>query len=87
MSADRARQWPADAALCLRTVSIERLAGEARVSTFAFSRGWFTDDQADRVAIALGVHPSAIWPEWFNVVLTPEDRAEIAFFILRGSAA
>ena len=22
-------------------------------------------DVADRVAIALGLHPSAVWPEWF----------------------
>ena len=28
------------------------------------SAGYLTELQADRAAIALGVHPTAIWPDW-----------------------
>src|SRR5579884_370758 len=46
--------------------------------------GGFTFITADRVAVHLGLHPSCIWPEWFDVALAesrqqsnqeqPEDR-------------
>ena len=33
---------------------------------------WLRWDTADRVAIALGRHPSEIWPEWFTPTLDTE---------------
>lgn len=33
-----------------------------------------TDDEADAKACQLGVHPSLIWPDWFEPALTELDR-------------
>lgn len=37
------------------------------------ARDGLTDRQADHWAIALGSHPSMVWPGWDNAALTPLD--------------
>ena len=32
-----------------------------------------TDDMADRWAVRLGLHPSLVWPDWFDAGLTVVD--------------
>lgn len=32
-------------------------------------QGWLSDRSADRVAIALGRHPSFFWPAWFDAAV------------------
>lgn len=39
------------------------------------NRGWVTVDQADRIACALGVHPSVIWGDlWWWTAAEPEPE-------------
>ena len=35
-------------------------------------------DAADRVAIALGRHPSELWPSWFDITTTPTNSRNSA---------
>jgi len=37
-------------------------------------RQWITERRADRYAVALGVHPCEVWPEWWELP-TSEDVA------------
>jgi lambda repressor-like predicted transcriptional regulator len=60
------RAWIDGAGLTLRQAALVIGVPErtlSRVLTEAERLRW---DTADRVAIALGTHPSAIWPEWFR---------------------
>jgi len=38
------------------------------------TRDWLRYDAADHIAIALGQHPSELWPDWF----TPATAAQLA---------
>ncbi|HEV2890301.1 MAG TPA: helix-turn-helix domain-containing protein [Frankiaceae bacterium] len=38
-----------------------------------FTRDVIRYDAADRVAVALGHHPSELWPEWFAVAAGEDD--------------
>jgi hypothetical protein len=37
-----------------------------------------SDQQADRIAIALGHHPANVWPDWADAALTALDRLYLA---------
>jgi hypothetical protein len=34
-------------------------------------RGWITERQADRFAIALGLHPLILWPDFYDELAVP----------------
>jgi lambda repressor-like predicted transcriptional regulator len=44
----------------------ERWAVNRRTVQRFRSRRWVRRDAADRIAAAMGRHPSEIWPEWFH---------------------
>lgn len=68
-----ARPWPITPALAATEFSRSELARRARIGNDTWALGALTDDQADRVAIAIGVHPSDLWPEWFEVLPPDPD--------------
>ena len=39
-----------------------------------FRRRWLPWDRADQIAIALGQHPSELWPDWFEPILARHDQ-------------
>lgn len=41
--------------------------GARRTSVYRWRRNGLSVLQADRIAIALGLHPSTLWPEWYNI--------------------
>lgn len=54
--------------------SLNQLAMRIGVRQSTLSRALVagcTDEQADRWAVALGFHPSEVWPEWYPE--TPEE--------------
>src|SRR5215469_8987929 len=49
-------------------LALERCSGiPARMLIRYEAEGGFTFLAADRVAVALGVHPASLWPDWFDV--------------------
>ena len=40
--------------------------------------GAFPAEHADAFAVAVGLHPLNLWPEWVGPIASPEDRAEAA---------
>jgi lambda repressor-like predicted transcriptional regulator len=66
------RTYPAEplARYCTdRRLSLRNLAAIGGVSTMT-TRRWVTrglkEHEADRVAISLGLHPSELWPQWWD---------------------
>lgn len=39
------------------------------------SRGWLSTWHADQAAVAAGIHPALLWPDWYS---RPLDGAETA---------
>jgi lambda repressor-like predicted transcriptional regulator len=56
-------EWTLQSPLDMVAVTV----GVARSTIYKWRRSGLTLFQADRVAIALGVHPSTLWPDWFTV--------------------
>lgn len=42
--------------------------GVSESSAKRYRRHGLSDRQADHAAVALGVHPSVLWPDWFDAV-------------------
>jgi len=65
------RRWPIEPV-------VERVGARIIYAKFSsssrniFTYG-FTDRQADLVAVALGLHPCVLWPDWFAAGLTAVD--------------
>jgi hypothetical protein len=49
--------------------------GRERTAVGKWSERGLTPLWADRVAVALGMHPTEVWPEWYAVT---EEHAEAA---------
>ena len=47
------------------TEVVERLQCDRRQFYRYLHEGALTERQADHLAVRIGLHPSAIWPEWF----------------------
>jgi hypothetical protein len=41
--------------------------GVCRSNVYKWKRKGLSITQADRLSIALGLHPSALWPEWYKL--------------------
>ena len=64
---------------------IEAAGSRARVAAALDSgnvaravREGLTDVQADRWAVALGLHPAMVWPGWFDAALRGLDAVHVA---------
>lgn len=44
--------------------------GTGRSTIYKWRREGVTVDTADRIAIALGLHPSTLWPDWYRIPVT-----------------
>jgi len=55
---------------------VSRITGINRHALYANKRNGFTIWQADDIACNLGVHPSAIWPDWYEVTATLDQEAQ-----------
>lgn len=54
---------------------LARALGRNRAQVGKWRQRGVTLDSADRIAVALGLHPVEVWPEWYAVC---EEAAEAA---------
>lgn len=71
------RRWPlqpllqygCDDVLEVQTIRhLARRVGASERTVWRWRLAGLTDQAADWAAIALGVHPCMVWPDWFQVV-------------------
>lgn len=66
----RTIRWPVAPLLATcRVTTIGDVAALVGVSTrtvHRWQRNGLTDTQADRAAVALGLHPANVWPDWWS---------------------
>jgi hypothetical protein len=55
---------------------VARITGINRHTVYNYRRHGLTIWQADDIACNLGVHPSAIWPDWYEVTATLDQEAQ-----------
>ena len=46
--------------------ALASLVGVSDRTLWRWQRSGLNDTQADRAAVALGLHPVSVWPNWFN---------------------
>jgi hypothetical protein len=65
------KRWPIqplfDAAKTTQVFELAYLTGIPARTIHRWMHAGISDHQADRAAIALGLHPSLIWTEWFDI--------------------
>lgn len=52
--------------------------GVNRRSVARWRRGGMPEPTADRAAVELGLHPSLVWPDWWEVTHREHDEDEVA---------
>lgn len=71
--------WPIAPLLDRASDTLPRLADRAGFTErtgYRWARaGRLTDQEADALAIAAGLHPCLVWPDWFSVVRDEDDLA------------
>jgi hypothetical protein len=55
---------------------VSRLTGVNRHSLYGYTRHGLSVWQADDIACNLGVHPSAIWPKWYEITAALDQEAQ-----------
>jgi lambda repressor-like predicted transcriptional regulator len=55
---------------------VSRLTGINRHTLYNYIRHGLSVWQADDIAVALGVHPSAIWPRWYEITGNLDQEAK-----------
>jgi hypothetical protein len=64
------RRWPLDslsaAADTTTNAALARSLGVNVRTVWRWHRHGLTDAQADHAAIALGLHPALVWPDWLT---------------------
>jgi hypothetical protein len=55
---------------------VHRITGMSRSTLYGYRRYGLTVWQADDIAVNLGVHPSAIWPDWYEVTAALDQEAQ-----------
>lgn len=74
-SVPRSHRWPTES-LVTAAGGVERVHRTIDPGNLHRAiRAGLTDLQADRWAIALGLHPLEVWPDWIDVVLARGERA------------
>jgi lambda repressor-like predicted transcriptional regulator len=53
---------------------VSRMTGINRGTLYNNRRNGFTVWQADDIACNLGVHPSAIWPDWYELTAVDDEE-------------
>ena len=65
------KRWPVrplfDAAETTTVLELARLTDIPARTIHRWMNAGISDRQADRVAVALGLHPSLIWTDWFDI--------------------
>jgi hypothetical protein len=51
----------------------ERIHVERRTVSRHRAAGWLTPWTADRYAVALGLHPAVVWPNWYDEALHDDE--------------
>ena len=55
---------------------VHRITGMSRSTLYGYRRHGLSVWQADDIAVNLGVHPSAIWPDWYEVTAALDQEAQ-----------
>lgn len=48
-------------------VVLAEVVGVGRTAVWKWRHNGLSVEQADRIAVRLGLHPSCLWPEWYKL--------------------